>query len=171
MLPLSEFSNKSPEETGKSFEENAIIKAKNAGKIINWKFPCLADDSGLCIEILGNKPGINSSNWAEEYGYEKVFEIINKKIRNVGNRMEGQPAFFYCSLAFLKSPSNVKLFNGKLKGYLTYPPKGDLGFGYDPIFKPIKENKTLAQLGELKKNKISHRKEAINKLVEYILEK
>ena len=85
MLPLSEFSNKSPEETGKSFEENAIIKAKNAGKIINWKFPCLADDSGLCIEILGNKPGINSSNWAEEYGYEKVFEIITCKRSSVGS--------------------------------------------------------------------------------------
>ena len=64
--PISEFTETAPKETGKTFSENAIIKAKHAGNFINWKHPCLADDSGLCIKILSNKPGVYSARWVKK---------------------------------------------------------------------------------------------------------
>ena len=85
--------------------------------------------------------------------------------------MEGQPAFFNCTLALLSSPSKVNIFEGKLEGILTYPPKGDFGFGYDPIFIPLVSNKTLAELKDIEKNHISHRRIAIEKLVEFLFGK
>lgn len=85
--------------------------------------------------------------------------------------MPGQKAFFNCTLALLHSPSKVKTFEGILEGSLTYPPRGIFGFGYDPIFMPNKSKKTLAELKSTEKNKISHRKRAIQKLIEFIFEK
>ncbi len=88
-----------------------------------------------------------------------------------GETMEGQPAFFNCTLALMQSPFKVNTFEGILKGSLTYPPRGSLGFGYDPIFIPHDNNKTLAQLKSNEKNQISHRKLAIKKLIEFLFEK
>ena len=88
-----------------------------------------------------------------------------------GETMEGQPAFFNCTLALMQSPFKVNTFQGILKGSLAYPPRGKLGFGYDPIFIPHKYNKTLAQLKSNEKNQISHRKLAIKKLIEFLFEK
>ena len=170
-FPLSKFTKKSPKEIGNSFRENAIIKAKNAGILTNWEFPCLADDSGLSIQILSNQPGVNSARWAKKINYNEVFEIIKKKIEKKGEIMEGQKAFFSCCLALLYSSSKAHLFKGILKGKLAYPPRGNLGFGYDPIFIPNGYKKTLAELKSQEKNKISHRKIAITKLTEFIFEK
>lgn len=85
--------------------------------------------------------------------------------------MEKQPAFFSCSLALIESHSKVFIFEGILEGNLTYPPRGKLGFGYDPIFIPSGATKTLAELKSSEKNKISHRKIAIDKLLGFLLEK
>ena len=85
--------------------------------------------------------------------------------------MEKQPAFFNCTLAFMQSPTSVNVFEGILEGRLTYPPKGSSGFGYDPIFIPHGKHKTLAELKTSEKNKISHRKVAIEKLIEFLLER
>ncbi|MEC8100261.1 MAG: RdgB/HAM1 family non-canonical purine NTP pyrophosphatase [Pseudomonadota bacterium] len=170
-LSLAEFTNISPEEDGKNFEENAIIKAKNAGNLTNWQFPCLADDSGLCIKILKDRPGKDSAKWAEKVGYPNVFNFIKDKINDLGKEMNDQPAFFICCLALLYSPKKKKIFNGKLSGKLLFPPNGNNGFGYDPIFIPAGKNKTLAQLSSLEKNQISHRNNAVKKLIGFIFEK
>ena len=85
--------------------------------------------------------------------------------------MQGQKAFFNCTLALLYSPSQVETFEGILEGSLTYPPRGNFGFGYDPIFIPNETNKTLAELRSDEKNQISHRKKAIQKLIEFFFEK
>ena len=88
-----------------------------------------------------------------------------------GESMEGQPAFFNCTLALLYSSSKIWVFEGILEGNLTYPPKGRFGFGYDPIFVPLGAKKTLAELKPAEKNKISHRKIAIKKLIGFLIEK
>ena len=77
---ISEFTNNAPKETGKTFSENAIIKAKHARNFINWKYPCLADDSGLSIKILSNKPGVYSARWVKKNNYTNVFKYIRNKI-------------------------------------------------------------------------------------------
>tara|TARA_B100000029_G_C17220776_1_gene831619 strand:+ start:403 stop:765 length:363 start_codon:yes stop_codon:yes gene_type:complete len=120
---------------------------------------------------LSNQPGVNSARWAEKIDYAEVFKIIKNKILNKGQIMEGQHAFFSCYLAFAYSPSRTHLFKGILEGKLTFPPRGNLGFGYDPIFIPNGNKKTLAELNIQEKNKISHRRMAINKLIEFIFEK
>ncbi|MBF96092.1 MAG: Non-canonical purine NTP pyrophosphatase [Alphaproteobacteria bacterium MarineAlpha9_Bin4] len=170
-LPLTIFTQKQPKETGKSFRENAIIKAKNAGKVSGWKLPCLADDSGLSIKILSNQPGIYSARWAEKKDYSQVFKIIYDKIKDKGAIMEGQRAFFTCCLALLYSPTKIYIFKGILEGNLTYPPRGRFGFGYDPIFIPNGNKKTLAEISSNEKNKISHRRLAISKLIEHAIDK
>ena len=160
-----------PEETGSTFSENAIIKAKKAGELTKWKLPCLSDDSGLSIKILSNQPGIFSARWVTNNNYSDVFKLIRNKIKEKGEDMEKQPAFFNCTLAFMQSPTKVNIFEGILEGRLTYPPKGNSGFGYDPIFIPNGIKKTLAELKASEKNKISHRKVAINKLIEFLIER
>ena len=92
-LPISEITNLVPEETGKTFSENAIIKAKQAGQQINWKLPCLADDSGLSIKILSNRPGVYSARWAINNSYTNVFKYIRKKIEAKG-RSHGRTKSF-----------------------------------------------------------------------------
>ena len=108
--------------------------------------PCLADDSGLSIKILSNLPGIYSARWVVKDNYYDFFKIIKNKIYKKGASMEGQPAFFNCTLALMTSPEKANTFEGILEGNLTYPPRGQQGFGYDPIFIPNDMNKTLAEL-------------------------
>ena len=131
----------------------------------------MADDSGLSIKILSNQPGVLSSRWAVNKNYSAVFKLIRSKIREKGEDMEKQPAFFNCTLAFMQSPIKVYIFEGILEGRLTYPPKGNSGFGYDPIFIPNGIKKTLAELKTSEKNRISHRKVAIQKLIEFLIER
>tara|TARA_A100001388_G_C28710495_1_gene470938 strand:+ start:525 stop:887 length:363 start_codon:yes stop_codon:yes gene_type:complete len=120
---------------------------------------------------LSNKPGVYSARWVKNNNYTNVFKCIRKKIESKGEAMPGQEAFFNCTLALLYSPSKVKTFEGILEGTLTYPPRGSFGFGYDPIFIPNETKKTLAELKSTEKNKISHRKKAIQQLIEFIFEK
>ena len=112
-----------------------------------------------------------SARWVKKNDYSGIFKYIKNKIKEKGEAMEGQKAFFNCTLALLYSPSKVKTFEGILKGSLTYPPRGHFGFGYDPIFIPNEKNKTLAELKNTEKNQISHRKKAIQKLIEFIFAK
>ena len=120
---------------------------------------------------MSNQPGVNSARWAEKIDYSKVFKIIKSKIQQKGQIMEGQHAFFSCYLAFVYPPSRTQLFKGILEGKLAFPPRGDFGFGYDPIFIPNGNRKTLAELNIHEKNRISHRRMAINKLIEFIFGK
>ena len=149
-FPISNFSNLIPKETGKSFKQNAIIKAINASKISG--LPSLADDSGLVIPLLKNKPGIYSARWAKNAGnYYSAMYLIKAKLENMQLPNKKVPAYFICNLTYATT-------EGILMNY-----EGNSGFGYDPIFIPDGELKTLAQMSNEKKQSLSHRREAFEK--------
>lgn len=156
-------------EDGKSFKENALTKARFASKLISYSYPTVADDSGLCINSLGGAPGIFSSRWAYNNNYSYAFEKIKSKIKKKGLNVNKHKAKFVCVLALIDDRKNEFFFRGTLKGEITFPPCGENGFGYDPIFVPYNYEKTLAQLSFTLKNKLSHRKKAIEKMLNHCL--
>ncbi|MDB9761654.1 RdgB/HAM1 family non-canonical purine NTP pyrophosphatase [Alphaproteobacteria bacterium] len=165
-LPVSMFSQEEPIEDGKNFAENALIKARSAKKIS--KQVSLADDSGLCIDALDGDPGIYSARWA---GKNKDFNLAMSKIEKKIRDLKNKNAYFICVLALVTENNEECVFEGKIQGKLTFPPRGKKGFGYDPIFIP--ENKLLT-FGEMKpehKDLISHRAIAFRKFKENIFVK
>ena len=162
---LCDLSKVVPKENGISFTQNATIKAIYAANLVQWKYDCLADDSGLCIKDLKGEPGIYSSRWAPEGNYKKAFKKINNKFCLDGKEMNGKIAKFVCRLVYVKRDKTRFTYEGVLEGNLVYPPRGKKGFGYDPIFVPFGKDKTLAELSEETKNQISHRKKAIDKFL------
>ena len=150
---------KSPEETGKTFAENAKLKAGYFYKFT--KLPVISDDSGLCIKALNNDPGIYSARWSKKYGsFSKAMKIILKKMKNKKNRS----ALFVCSLSFKYPKSKIITVTGKIKGLISYKILGKKGFGYDPIFIPHNNSKTFGQMSKYKKIKMDHRFIAFRKL-------
>ena len=159
---------KSPKENGKTFKENSLIKAKffsNKAKMI-----CLADDSGLEIDILDKKPGIFSSRWAGSKGnfntaIKKVFKELGSKDKNWKNKKI--KARFICFLSiYWPNGKNISR-NGKVEGFISSKKKGKNGFGYDPIFIPIKRKMTFAQMSPSNKFKIDHRSRAFKKIKKF----
>tara|TARA_B100000378_G_scaffold126370_1_gene101986 strand:+ start:439 stop:1041 length:603 start_codon:yes stop_codon:yes gene_type:complete len=159
---------KSPKENGKTFKENSLIKAKffsNKAKMI-----CLADDSGLEIDILDKKPGIFSSRWAGPNGnfniaIKKVFKELSSKDKNWKNKK--MKARFICFLSiYWPNGKNISR-NGKVEGFISSKKKGKNGFGYDPIFIPIKRKMTFAQMSPSNKFKIDHRSRAFKKIKKF----
>ena len=150
---------KSPKETGKTFVENAKLKANFFSKFTN--LPVIADDSGLCIKSLGGKPGVHSARLAKKYGgFPNAMKVILKKLKKKRNRT----AFFICSLSF-KYPNNKLItVSGKITGLISHKILGKKGFGYDSIFIPKGEIITFGQMSKLKKLKIDHRYVAFKKL-------
>lgn len=150
-----------PEESGNSFAENALIKARYYA--IETGFVAIADDSGLCVKALGGSPGIHSARFAiDEFG-KKNFEFAAKKIfdelAKSGIGFDDKPeAKFVCNLC-VYDPKNHEFqsFEGEVSGYLSYPPRGNFGFGYDPIFVKNGEEKTFGEIEAKEKDKISHR--------------
>ena len=159
---------KSPKENGKTFKENSLIKAKffsNKAKMI-----CLADDSGLEIDILDKKPGIFSSRWAGPKGnfntaIKKVFKKLSNKDKNWKNKKI--KARFVCSLSIYWPDGKNISRNGKVEGFISSKKKGKNGFGYDPIFIPIKRKMTFAQMSPSNKFKIDHRSRAFKKIKKF----
>ncbi len=150
-----------PEETGKTFEENAILKAKYYGDIT--KLPSLADDSGLCVDGLEGNPGIYSARWA---GPKKDFNIAMKRIQEELGNNKNKNAHFVCALAlYWPDSGKIESFVGKIHGTLAFPAKGTKGFGYDPIFIPKGYDKTFGELSSDIKQKISHRANAFEQLI------
>ena len=150
---------KSPKETGKSFISNSKLKAKFFSKYVNY--PVISDDSGLCIQALNNKPGIYSARLAKKHGsFFKAMKFILKKMKNKKNRK----AIFVCSLSFKKNNGKIVSVEGRLKGNISYKIIGKKGFGYDPIFIPIKKTITFGQMLKSKKMKMDHRYIAFQKL-------
>ena len=150
---------KSPKETGKTFIANSRLKVKFFSKYID--FPVISDDSGLCIKALNNKPGIYSARLAKKHGsFSKAMKFILKKMKTKENRS----AFFICSLSYLDKNGNITSVEGKLKGNISMQMRGTNGFGYDPIFIPLKKGKTLGQMPKLKKINMDHRYLAFKKL-------
>ncbi len=148
------------EEDGKSFRANAVKKAvatvKHTGKV------CIADDSGLEVEILGNRPGIYSSRFAgEEKNDEKNMEKLLRELRGIP--FSKRNARFRCAVAIARPNDKVKVVEGKCEGGIALKKRGSSGFGYDPVFIVPEHNKTFAELGPEVKNKISHRARALEK--------
>lgn len=151
-----------PEETGDSFAANAALKAEHAAA--HAKLPALADDSGLVVPAIGGAPGIYSARWA---GPDKDFNIAFERIRKeLGDKPAN--AYFVCALALWLPDSGVHLFEGRIDGMLTFPPRGTKGFGYDPIFIPEGYTQTFAEIDPVEKNHISHRAHAFEKLLSFL---
>ena len=165
----SDLKIKEPKETGKNFIENAILKAKFVSK----KSGCiaLADDSGLCINLLNGEPGIYSARWA---GKDKDFKLAIKKIEKKLIKIDPHSnikyrSHFCCALALSFPNGQTISFQGKVYGQLQFPAKGLNGFGYDPIFVPNGYKKTFGEMNYSYKERISHRQKAFKKLKKYLL--
>lgn len=151
-----------PEESGDSFAENAFIKADFICRLS--KKTTLADDSGLSVVSLNNFPGIKSARWLEGSSEDRCQGIL-KKMKNESNR----EAFFSCVLCLLDpTEPTPQYFEGVLEGTIAPEARGSIGFGYDYIFVPKGETKTLAELGIEYKNNYSHRAVALKKLTQYL---
>lgn len=152
-----------PDETGKTFLENATIKAQEAAKIT--KEYCLADDSGLCVDVLEGLPGIHSARYAPTQE-EKINKLL-KEMQSVP--YDWRQAHFTCAMVLVDKEGNtIHSETGKVFGFIDDAPKGTNGFGYDPIFFIQEKNKTMAELSEEEKNQISHRGNALNPMLKWI---
>lgn len=149
-----------PEETGETFIENALIKARASAQAAN--LPALADDSGLSVDVLGGAPGIHSARWA---GPERDFNMAMQKIMEATADFETARAHFVCALALCWPDGHIETFEGSVHGSLTWPPRGDKGFGYDPMFVPVNETRTFGEMAPAEKHAISHRADAFHKMV------
>jgi len=149
-----------PSETGGSFAANASLKAVAAAKAANC--PALADDSGLVVDALGGAPGIYSARWA---GPKKDFAMAMQRVeRQLGPKADRR-AHFVCALALAWPDGHVECFEGQVQGRLVWPPRGERGFGYDPIFLPEGRSQTFGEMDPVGKHAISHRAEAFRLLV------
>ena len=152
-------------EDGTTFEENALIKARTLFE--HTHHTCIADDSGLSIEALNNEPGIYSARYlGENTPYPEKHRVILERLKDADNRR----AFFTCVIAYV-SEEEEKLFKGELHGEIAKAPKGEHGFGYDPIFYVPSLGKNTAELTADEKNAISHRGKATRQLLEFLKEK
>ena len=165
----SEFKLKSPREDGLTFTENSIIKSKHFSK--KTKLICLADDSGLEIDILDKRPGIYSARWGGKKGnfkkaINRVYKELSKKDKNWKNKKV--KARFICSLSICYLDKKIASVLGKVEGYISTKPKGKNGFGYDPIFIPKNKRKTFGEMSSLQKYKIDHRFAAFKKIRKFL---
>jgi XTP/dITP diphosphohydrolase len=153
------FGMKEPEENGDSFEENALIKASETANFCGQI--ALSDDSGLCVDDLDGDPGIFSARWAgPKKDFLKASKDIEKKLIEIGS--SNYSAYFICALAVCWPDGESRIFKGKINGNLNFPPKGNLGFGYDPIFIPRNYDITFGEMDPIIKHKISHRSVAFD---------
>ncbi len=150
---------RSPKETGKSFVSNSKLKANFFSKYVDY--PVISDDSGLCIDALKNKPGIYSARLAKKHGsFFNAMKFILKQMKKKLNRK----AIFVCSLSYKSRNKKIITVEGKLEGKISFKILGKKGFGYDPIFIPIKKKITFGQMSKFKKIKMDHRYIAFQKL-------
>ena len=153
------------EETGQTFVENAIIKARHAAKISG--LPSIADDSGLCVTSLNNQPGIYSARYAGDHGNnEKNIDLLLKNLKPFKDRR----AFFKAVLVFMKHAEDPDpiIASAKWAGVIAEEPLGVKGHGYDPIFIPLGYHQTASEMDLNLKNQISHRAIAFKKLIELL---
>ncbi len=165
----AKFKLKSPRENGKTFEQNSLIKSKYFSSKTN--LICLADDSGLEIDLISKKPGIFSARWGGtnsdfDKAIKRVYKELNKKDKNWKNKKI--KARFICalSLSFLKK--KIVCVSGTVEGKISNIPKGKNGFGYDPIFIPNKSRKTFGEMRPSQKYKIDHRYKAFKKIRKFL---
>ena len=162
-----------PDETGTSFEANALIKAVSAADMSG--LPALADDSGLEVPALGGRPGVYTADWAELQWFEGErgrdwYMAMGKVEGLLAERGPGvdRSAAFVCTLCLAWPDGLTLTFEGRIEGGLVWPPRGGKGFGYDPMFVPHGHAQTFAEMDPAEKHAISHRALAFAKLVEAV---
>jgi len=156
-----------PEETGTTFVANAELKALLAADLSG--LPALADDSGLCVEALGGEPGIFSARWAgESKDFGMAMRLVHDNLEKLGPET-GRDAHFICALAVAWPDGHMESFEGRVDGVLVWPPLGDRGFGYDPMFRPTGHTETFGEMDPDAKHAISHRADAFAKLTAALL--
>ncbi len=150
-----------PEETEATFAGNAILKARAAAEATGA--PALSDDSGLSVTALGGAPGIYSARWAgEPRDFGKAMEKVQRELDDIG--ATDRSAKFVCALAIVWPDGHAEVFEGEVHGELTWPPRGNKGFGYDPVFVADGESITFGEMEPALKHAMSHRARAVEKL-------
>ena len=163
------FNLSSPVENGKTFRENSLIKSKYFSK--KTRLICLADDSGLEIDLLDKNPGIFSARWGGKHGdftkaIRRVYRDLSKKDKNWKNKKIR--ARFICALSISYLNKKIACVSGKVEGHISHKPKGKNGFGYDPIFIPSNKTKTFGEMKQSKKYKMGHRYQAFKKIKKFL---
>ncbi len=159
-----------PDETGTSFEENALIKGRAAAVAAN--LPALADDSGLCVNALGGRPGVYTADWAQRQNFEgepgRDWYMAMGKVEGMlaqhGPDVD-RSGSFNSTLALVWPSGDYAIYFGSVDGHLTWPPRGSKGFGYDPVFVPAGSSTTFGEIEWEEKQLVDHRANAFAKLV------
>lgn len=150
-----------PDETGTQFAENAAIKAHSAASLSG--LPALADDSGLCVAALGGEPGVYTANWAETADgtrdWTQAMTRVHDRLAALGPEVS-RAGTFVSTLALAWPDGDIRFFEGRIDGTLVWPPRGDAGFGYDPMFVPLGETRTFAEMTFEEKQANNHRARA-----------
>ena len=162
-----------PEETGTTFAENALIKAHAGAE--GSGLVALADDSGLCVSALDGAPGVYTADWAEADRFEggpgrdwyMAMGKVEGKLAELGLETD-RSAYFACTLALAWPDGHSEVFDGHVHGHLTWPPRGTLGFGYDPVFVPDGHMHSFAEIDPAEKRAISHRADAFAKMLKAV---
>ena len=150
-----------PEETGATFTANAELKARAAAQIT--KLPALADDSGLVVPALGGDPGIFSARWA---GPNRDFSAAMARVESELDGAADRSAYFVAALSLAWPDGYCETVEGRVDGTLVWPPRGDFGFGYDPMFLPRGRDQTFGEIEPAEKHTMSHRADAFRKLID-----
>ncbi|MWP63141.1 XTP/dITP diphosphatase [Gilliamella sp. Pas-s25] len=167
IIAQSQFNVPDVEETGLTFIENAILKARHTAKLTG--LPAIADDSGLAVDALNGQPGIYSARYAGEHGNDASNnQKLLSALQNIPK--EKRTAYFYCALVFMRHENDPTpiICLGKWHGFILNEELGDGGFGYDPLFYVPELNCTAAQLTKEQKNQLSHRGQALKQLITQI---
>lgn len=153
------------EENGTTFAENSLLKSQTIAKVVG--LPCIADDSGLCVDALDGAPGVYSARYAPERNFDKGMDKLLAEMAQSSNK--SRKAHFSCVVSLSYPNGEYKLFEGRVDGTIADSKMtGAEGFGYDPLFIPEGYNISFAQMGKAEKNKISHRGRAMQKFKEYL---
>lgn len=155
-----------PEETGKTFHDNAILKAQAVTD--QYGIMAIADDSGLEIDALDKKPGVYSARWL---GHDTSYDIKNQKVLELMKDKKNRACRYVCAIAVTRPDQDPVVFEDSVECEIAYEPAGNNGFGYDPIIYYPPYHKTMAQMDQDEKNGISHRGKAVRKLEKWLNEK
>lgn len=162
LLSAGELNLPEPEETGLTFAENALLKSRAAASAA--QLPALADDSGLSVDALDGQPGIYSARWGVNKDFKPAFQKIQSKLEEKNINPNGARASFIAVLALTLPSGKTYMAEGKITGQLCFPPRGNHGHGYDPIFIPDGDTRTFAEMTMDEKNNYSHRARAVLEL-------
>ena len=165
----ADFNLKSPKEDGKTFKENSLIKSRYFS--LKSGLICLADDSGLEVDILGKRPGIYSARWGgKNSDFNKAIKKVYRELNKIDKNWKRKKirARFICALSICDKNKKIACVQGKVEGHISSEPKGKNGFGYDPIFIPLNKTKTFSEIKPSQKYKLDHRYDAFKKIKKFL---